>query len=60
MRESCPGLFTKVMYSFNTHRDPTNLVPKLDTVEFVCVLQQFRSECGGDELGLGAQLVDHV
>ena len=38
----------------------TNLVPELDTIELVGMLQQLWSEGCGDELSILTQLVDHV
>ena len=35
-------------------------VSEFDTVEFVRMLQQLGSECGGNELGILAQFVNHI
>lgn len=40
--------------------DVADFVPKLDSVELVRMLEQLWSESGGNKLGLGGQLVDHV
>lgn len=41
-------------------RTKTHSVSEFDTVEFIRVRQQFRSERGGDELRLLTELVNHV
>jgi hypothetical protein len=40
--------------------DVADFVAETNAVEFVRIFQQFRSEGGGDELGVVAQLMDHV
>lgn len=38
----------------------TYLIPKLDAVELIRVLQKLRSECCGDELSVTGQLEYHI
>lgn len=54
-------IFDKVPGNIASHTiDVGHLVAKPNTIEFVCMFEQFGTKSGGNELGLGAQLVDHV
>lgn len=51
----------KEVSEWNRRQDEsTNLVPKLDSIEAISLLKQFRSECRDDKLCFSGQLVYHL
>lgn len=57
----CLIVFNEVSGYFSCHTiDVRHFISEEDTIEFVGMLEQFRSESGCDELCIFAEFMDHI